>query len=346
MILQSVHLPQAYRIETTANETEQRFNCSAVVGALRDAVANGVLLVDRQGTIETAATDELTRWPIKHRQRAQELIVKLKKRNRIVQIDAPIDERCLLTSCQHAIGIASSQVTDAVVIPAACVCRRECFANPKTAIPIDEYIASSFATKSRSSQSIVFSDGQVVAAEMAQRVFQPIMLHARYVRLFDRVLGTHLTNQLVGQRYAGSSNPPHPSYAFERSLTWLFQLYATQGVSPIRTMEICTAVEGQSLSEGEIAEAAAALRGLAARMGRTVAPARDAIQLSMTVKVESASQRMRHARFLFTDQVQILVERGFDLLRADGRVRDAVLSIEVPDPGAIEAEYRALPDAP
>jgi hypothetical protein len=73
--------------------------------------------------------------------------------------------------------------------------------------------------------------------------------------------------------------------------------------------------------------------------------AQHGFTLTMTVKEDTGRARMPHGRYLFTDQIALLVERGFDLLMGGDRIRDVEISLAA-DPSSVEHEMRDLPDAP
>ena len=82
-------------------------------------------------------------------------------------------------------------------------------------------------------------------------------------------------------------------------------------------------------------------------------------EFRLIVKEETQRVRMLHSRYLITDQLGVVMERGFDLLMDDGmmreigldprkdirRVQDCVVA-HCPDAGKVENVIRTLPDLP
>jgi hypothetical protein len=62
---------------------------------------------------------------------------------------------------------------------------------------------------------------------------------------------------------------------------------------------------------------------------------------SSDIRQAEHGREMHHDRFLLTDQIALQVSRGFDLLRADGRVKD-VLVQPVRDMSAVLAAFNGL----
>ena len=85
---------------------------------------------------------------------------------------------------------------------------------------------------------------------------------------------------------------------------------------------------------------------------------RYSFDFTLKIKEESGrDQEMPHARYLITDQIGILIERGFDLLWTDQQMRDNGLNpsnddrpirdvtiSRISEPNKIEAAVRKLPD--
>ncbi len=338
MIVRTVHLPHLFR-DVPADPRAAELYCSLVLGLLRDMQTNCVLLLDPNGIMFKEMGLALADWPIKYRRKAQETLRKLENRNRIVAAtDAYLpDTTCRYPGCQHALGIAACSRPAAVFGPLSCGCRRVCGVSGVSVLALGEYAVSPFVGRRRQAEFLELGDREWTRQQFEARVWEPLFRSAKHVKLFDRMLGHTFTGRLRG---TGGGRPVALDDNYTRTLQWIFsQFLAHAPRRPNSVFEVTCGLEANRLTPAEQAAAAAALRRFASDLS-----AHHGFQLTMIVKQEHAAA-LRHARFLFTDQVQLQIDRGFDLLRSDHRVRDVMIA-HVQDPGKIEAEVRKLPDAP
>lgn len=172
-------------------------------------------------------------------------------------------------------------------------------------------------------------------------MWNPIFRYAKHVKLFDRFLGHHLTAGFPHGEPLTSGTRLYIRYNFASGLEWVLRHFTQANKhGECRTFEVMTGLNHNHYHPTVIDAAATALRDLASTLS-----ARYCFPMTMIIKREAAGHTMRHARFLFTDQLALMVDRGFDLLRSDGKVRDVVIT-HVSDPGKIEREVRDLQDMP
>jgi len=336
MLLLTMHLPRLYS-DLPVNEAGARQHCSQMLALLRDVERNCVLLVDEGNIMTGEMFAGAHKWPQKYRKKGQELLRELGNRRRMVKVgnDATMEVACSAPGCQHAVGILNVETPDVLVGPEGC---QQCasFAESGVAVTgISDYQLSSFADLRRETETIALTDGEWGRVEFEQRVWQPLFRYAKDVKIFDRYIGRHL------QRERGGGFYPQLKPEYSRSLEWIFgQFAALSEGRATRVFEITCGLEEDRLSPEDMVGAAEVLRSFARMLSE-----KYGLHMAMNVKVERHDAKMPHARCIITDQLALSVERGFDLLRRDGRIRDVVVGL-LPNRGEIERQARTLPDVP
>lgn len=115
-------------------------------------------------------------------------------------------------------------------------------------------------------------------------------------------------------------------------------------------LQVITGVETDKLDNMQMTKVAEVIERFALELNQSYG-----IEVSFDVRCEKRGKKLHHARYLVTDQVVLLIERGFDLLcdgdqkkalevdSADLRVRDVSVSIfERDEYSQVEAEARKL----
>ena len=167
-----------------------------------------------------------------------------------------------------------------------------------------------------------------------------MLRHARRITLYDRQIGEALQDFA---RRTGSRPAVRDAYSI--TIEWVMRTYLRSGgIGPI---QIVTGVNRDRPYFQEAADAVQAFAtGLSIRLGRNV---------ELILVAETADDRLRHERFLLTDQTTLQIGRGYDLLHTDGDMRASGLDpIRDPRPvrdvvvarltnrGNIEREYLAM----
>lgn len=332
MLLRTLHIPRLYADPPDDSENTRMY-CSLMLGLLQDTLENCVLFVDIENQMTREMFCGLEKWPWGYRQAAKELLTRMRQRNRFVKVDPhhTVAPNCRDWACQHAVSIARHGTPDAIIASPKCsgCASFEYMSSPL--IDLTEYPISGFSDLRRRSVCLALSDGEWEAKDFESKVWLPLFQYAKHVKIFDRMIGEHLTDGIK----RGHSARINANY--RTCLTWVFEQYLKHSrVTPGRVFEVTCGLNSDLLSGSEIAAAAVALHEFASELS-----SQHGFALTMSVRVEDHVAEMRHARFLFTDQISLMVERGFDLLRRDGRVRDVVIT-HFPDPGTIEKEARRL----
>jgi hypothetical protein len=330
MILRTTHIPTIYT-GVPADPVAGTLHCCAVVAVMQDALRNCVILVDGGGVVEREMAAGVLSWPIKHQQRGKELLKKLMKNHRIIGMQPTDhhDSRCEAPGCGYVVGISEAQRPEAVITSVACACQAECVKEPLNAVHLTDYAVSPFSGLRQRAECLELDNCEWSKNQFEAKVLHPLFRYAKHVAIYDRVVGHALYKAVEKTRYWASTGQRGPEPViqvganFTRGLEWLFAQYvaSSRPESP-RMFELNTAVEGNRLSPAEIQASAAAIRAFAAVMS-----AKYGFPFNANVKVEYADADRRHARFLATDQIALLVERGFDLLDPHGNVLNVIVSI-------------------
>ncbi len=335
VLLRQVQIPRMYDA-VPDDPASAALYCSLMLRVLQDALSNCVLLVDPENLMTGEMFQSVRRWPPKYRHRCQELLRELRKRNRFVKLDASLPPvlTCGRAGCGKSLEIASSQGPDIVLAPTDCQCCSTGVGERATTVHLIDYGISHFSEIRSTRERVELADGEMTREEFERIVWVPLFRYAKHVKVFDRNIG----HQFVEQVRRGSSIRVKENYA--RTLEWMFGLFAqlSEGRTGVH-FEVTCGLDADIMSNAQMGTASDELHSFAERLA-----ARYGGKIEMRVKVES-ERKMRHARFVVTDQVALMVERGFDLLRTDGLLRDVVIT-HTSSAGQIEAEVRTLDDAP
>ncbi len=90
----------------------------------------------------------------------------------------------------------------------------------------------------------------------------------------------------------------------------------------MKRLEVFSGVDTRNKDKNEIAITIAALR----TFENDIRTKYNFPLFTLTVKEETRQTRMLHGRYLLTDQVGIVMERGFDLLMDDQAMKDIGLA--------------------
>jgi hypothetical protein len=208
VILRTVHLPDLYR-SASAHPEIQPYYFDACLRVLREAAENCVILGDRDGIVRRDIASAVDNWPVKYRRKGQEILKRLDRLNRFVEIDDIDTESCTDEVCGRALAAARVGAPAAVLIPDRCGCRRRgCLGGSSGNIRLGEYGTSEFAEHRQSRTNIDLSYGEWRQADFDEQVWRPLFCDAKYVRIYDPIVGTKVANSLAPN--------------FSESLEWIF----------------------------------------------------------------------------------------------------------------------------
>jgi hypothetical protein len=320
------------------------------ISLLRDFEENCVILVDSDEArvTTTAIRESVGGWPIKYRIPAKEVLSRLLARRRFVAVqDYSVAPSCGLMPCRHVVGIASTGRADALLISDNCETTARTVVDPAAVIPFSEYPLSRFATERRSATSKLLRSG-LTQTEAERGVLARVFRHATHITIVDRYIGRAVAGRDRSQASFGRD--------YQRSLEWIVEVCRQALAAGNRelkgSIEIWCGLDIESLSQADIDASVGLLRQWETQMNASGAP-----RLRLYIKKETHKGVLPHARYLITDQIAVLVDRGFELLLSDSqmrvagldprcderRLRDCVVAL-TPDVASTMREIRHLPD--
>jgi len=331
MLFTTVHLPTAY--STMPREEEGTDNyCSAVITVLEEALSNCVILTDEEGAIASGLELAADKWPVKWAPRLRALLKELRGLDRLVPVrshEAPVGGAGD-TVCQVALRIASTAGPDAVIVPNQCQCDGIC-QGVRRGVQVGEYKLGSFNEKRRRGESVVLDDGDWSARDFEKAVLMPVLRYAKHVALIDGHIGLATTK--------GTGAVPTIPNNYRDTLEWIYRLFRDiSDESRPRTFEIYCGVDDRTEASRTL-DSVEALRTFARMTGS------ESLPIQVHVKLNTASRRFPHDRFLVTNQTALQIGRGFDLLNRNGRIRSTVVQRAEEEGRRVLADVRAQDDA-
>jgi hypothetical protein len=343
MLLRAIHMPLLYD-EVPSDPDVADLYCSALLTLLEDTTRNGILFVDSDNLmfdVMDRGISNKKKWQVTARKRAQEYLELLERRNRLVRIEpvSSTEASCGGQGCAQSLTLARQERPDTVITRARCTHCDLLQSNGIWATSLHDYAASSFRRNRNSAESVELADGEWDKKTFEQQVWAPVFRYAKHVKLFDRMLGHHLTGKLERGKPLSPGRQLEVGRNFTRGLEWTFaQFLAHAPIRPSRRFEVTCGLDATQFHESVLKAAASALRQYANDLSE-----KYGFAITMHVKRERTDAALRHARFIITDQIALVVERGFDLLRSDDKVRDVIIN-HVQNPEKIEREARDLID--
>ena len=298
MLLRTILLPSVLE-SIPEDELAQKLFCNSQIQLLRDLTDNCVILIDKNPDIKKEIYSAIDKWPVKFRRPAKEILKLLNSDNRFVNptVEYSRCENCNNPRCQTCIGMALKCFPNAIFITEDCC---QCVKNQSLPIrPIDasEYGISPFKETRRQFTSITLSNGEWEQEKFEEKILIPLFRDAKHIKIYDRMIGRATTTFI----------PEH----YQNTLEWLLSVFLQESSSkPTRIFEVYSGIDIRNLSVKEVSDTQALLRQFEARMQK-----KYSFTFTLTLKEEDGrDQEMPHGRYLITDQIGILIERGFDLL--------------------------------
>ena len=330
---------------------DQRLRSNAVLMALQDLVRDCLLVSCNRSCTPEALLNSISRWPTEYRKAGQEVLRRLKQQNRFVHRVKDTETNKAFTCPPFAECSASTCLEHVAELPSFCVPRATLSVEPcatrlrsegcSSIVVIEEYSTSTF--KQRSKGPIIIADGELSSSEFAERILVPVFRHASFIRIVDRWVGRSLVTP-EGEE-DGLAN-------YRRTLTWICELIKSSAHDCPQRLEILTGVDRGPLDMRALQKVVADFGKMGCDLQHSTG-----LEIAFDIRLETRRQKLQHARYLVTDQVVLLIERGFDLLWddkrmqiakldpavAEPRVRDVSVSIcERDDYGKVEVETRKL----
>ncbi|MCC6176112.1 MAG: hypothetical protein IT305_12470 [Chloroflexi bacterium] len=333
MIFETIHIPGLYR-DLPSDPGYRDLYVDAILRILQDTEDNCVILVDDEDVIWTDIDSAVSSWPgTMAARRVKEKLKKLRKRLQIV----PVQATSAPLACGRALAIAAASPNAAVLAPLTCACAPAC-ADTRFVRP-GQYSDSHFSKQRRQALHILKGHEEWSASDFEQQVLRPVFRHAKTIKLFDRYIGRHLVEVVNGRfevRDAVDSD-------WRDALEWILASFASStSHQDERNVIIYCGINGARLRPDQLRSADSLLQAAAREIG-----IRHGLEIETHVKVEFKNTddmlEMRHARFIFVNQLAFEIDRGFDLLTPRSRIKDFTIKL-ASGREKIEAEVRRLKD--
>jgi hypothetical protein len=317
---------------------------SHFVALLIQLTQNCLIFVDSQGGLEAKLAEAIKGLPAKYQYQAKELHKKLKSKGRIIKYNSDCDLSVLKEDICEFHRSTLGKLPDLFIFVGNDCCL-ESHTIPKwKKINLEEYVLSTRFMGRKN--EYILSDGQFDKLKMEEEIFVPLFETAKTIKLIDRYIG----RSMIGKN--GNIEPIVERY--QRNLIWLLEIFDRFSSQAKRRFEIYTGVNSQNLSKDEVL----CLHNKMIDFSDLVKSKFNSFEFSLKVKRETLQyQEMPHARYLITNQVSVLVERGFDLLWNDHQMDNAGLNsrteqpkvrdvavVLISEPGKVESSIRKLDD--
>jgi len=162
-----------------------------------------------------------------------------------------------------------------------------------------------------------------------ENILKPVLKHTKTLKIFDRQIGRTLIKD--GQGYFKMKK------GFEKDIRWIFDIFLKN--SSVELVEIYC---GLFNYKNDKMYDRVARKNFLLKWGHDYA-IEYGIPVNVIVKHEKHKDQAPHARYIITDQVCLLIERGFELTNTDDSIKDvAVVLMEAPK--GLETSFKLLDD--
>jgi len=321
MLVRTILLPSVFRVNPEKSNAEY----GMIIGFLQKLEENGIVLVN-DTNYRLAIKEDIDQWPIKFRKDAKELLTALRKKCRFVEksLNDAVQADCQNQQCQKCIRMAKIYLPPAIISSAHC---NKCVAKELTEIhgievvDIAEYTMSKFVKENLNHKDYFFGKGELKQQEFEDKILIPLLRDAKHVKIYDPYIGRSILNKEMAKKY-------------KSTIKWIFNVFLRERGSKAKgVFEVYGGVNiSKDIPKRKIPDAITALRELEKEFKQ------EYPNFQLFIKDETKNLKMPHDRFLITNQVAVLVGRGFNLLSGD------VTISYFSEPGKIEQDVKKLPD--
>jgi hypothetical protein len=310
MLIQTTFSPQLIAGVPVDPSTQKLF-CNLWLGLLYDFAENGVVVMPKHHITRGDYLSALSMWPSKYKKRAQELVVMLYRRRRFISsqvADAPT-ATCSDTFCQAFIGVSILNTEAFYLAEEKCLDCMNTKALAHRRLEALEYFVSELSRHRRDCLAYVLGDGQWQQRDFEYKILRPVFTTATHIKIFDRWIGRSAFDR---RKRKVQFNPN-----YKKTLEWVIEVFRdVGGVSRAGSFEIYCGVQGNVVDAAQRDQ----LRTEMERFESEILVAAG-ISVKVFLKEESPNACCLHGRYLVTDQATVLIDRGFDLLWDDNRMR-------------------------
>ncbi|HEY9634333.1 MAG TPA: hypothetical protein V6D14_13040 [Coleofasciculaceae cyanobacterium] len=334
MLVRTVLLPSILK----ANPENQHAHYGMVIRLLQDLEKNGVVLLDDTHSIRASLLQDIPKWPVKFRKKAEVLLTALKKKNRFVEVSLKdeVQATCKNKPCQQGIRIAKIYLPPAILASQGC---NQCAQANLSSVPsvevvdVAEYCISDFFEFHLKPGDHVLGKGEWKQDKFEQEILIPLFRDAKNIKIYDRWIGRSILTSNADK--------------YKLTLEWILEVFlrvyrsGSGGVFEVYSGFYTQKQAGKPPSNKT--DAVTALRQLEIDMQKMHPSVR------LIIKKETQPLQMPHDRYVITNQIAISIDRGCDLL-LDNRtspyprcIRDVRIAY-CSEPGKIEQAVQRLPD--
>jgi hypothetical protein len=156
-----------------------------VIRLLQDLEKNGVMLLDDTNCIRASLLQDIPKWPVKFRKKAEVILTALKKKNRFVEVSLKdeVQATCKNKPCQQCIRIATIYSPPAILASQGC---NQCAQAQLASIPsvevvdVAEYSLSDFFESHLKPNDRLLSNGEWKQDTFEQEILIPLFRDAKY----------------------------------------------------------------------------------------------------------------------------------------------------------------------
>ncbi len=298
-----------------------------IIIMLMDIVKSGVILVDDQSKVLQAIEKNINGWTPKFKQKAKELLKKLRKKNRFIEIS---QTQPLVSNCDNQIETSCIKIFTSEDFYKVIVLHNQCVDNAQVGnrITLIEDYAISPLVGQLNKSSLTLSTGEWKQDRFEQEILFPLFRDARHIKIYDRWIGRSVPQ--------GQTN-------HQTTLEWLLQVFQNVATIKIDTsFEVYCGIDTRQLSSIELSNAVNSLRRFEITTKKLFP------YFNLIIKNETYGNQLPHDRYLITNQTAIYIGRGFDLFANANesyprRIKDVQIGY-CSNPEKVEPYYRSLPD--
>lgn len=333
MLFNTVHIPEVYR-RIPKNLANRDTYCELLVLRLREALRDCQILVDPQEEISQAIERAIKKWPEAHKKEAQELLIALSRRHRLIPFvpsnDQVMPATCGSPSCRPAFEIAvdpRSQLDLILTVPGCQGCNVL-----NKASDVNHYSLSPFAKECSRKETVRIDPSTWDKVRFEREILGPVFRNAKQVVLIDKYPAKNMMR--VGGRVLMKKR-------WRDNLDWIIEQVGAYSIrtSPPGIIVYCEYHASKSITYEETSRSMMDWAHDWSQRTRPLSVKTEVIKADPKIPEQkrqsdgNAKVRMTHARWLVTDQIILLIESGFDLLEMSeeaggdqNAIRDSVVS--------------------
>jgi hypothetical protein len=325
MIVSAVPLPACLGCSATMDSgAPDAVLCEHVVSLLEDLAEIGQLVIDVDRKLLTDFEALMEDWSPSQQDRAAQHLRRMQERGRVVpgRITAGLSALGPPDCRDVAASLTRSETPDFILAPYGCdltvAAQSGIVVLPNT---VYTSLRGLFTNKAYETGFTLF-DGEWQKSEFTDRIWRRIFPHATNLILIDRQIGISLIRELDRAGSRTRIGTVISNYA--QGIQWIAEEFSRlarkPGELPVRLFTEAVAPYMKQLTPALLKDAEWALDNFSQRVASL-----SRVRLESQLLISKPSFRFPHQRYLFTNQISLSIDRGADLLRHDGRVRDVAV---------------------